>query len=84
MPVVAIGFNWKRATATAANVAMGSSILIIFGLEFVYIKWMGKTIPYGFNTGALALIVSMTLFFVISLSTKPPKLDPEVEAVMDL
>lgn len=84
VPVVAIGFNWKRATATAANVAMGSSIVLIFGIEFIYIKMMGQAIPFGFNTGALALIVSMSLFFLISLSTKPPKLDPDIEAVMDL
>lgn len=84
VPVVAIGFNWKRATALAANVAMISAITIIFFIEFVYIKALGLSIPYGFNTGALALIVSMTLFFTISLLSKPPKIDPDIEAVMDL
>jgi Na+/proline symporter len=84
VPVVAIGFNWKRATALAANVAMSTSIVIIFFIEFIYIKALGNSVPFGFNTGAIAIIVSMTLFFAISLASKPPQLDPDIEAVMDL
>ena len=37
-----------------------------------------------FDAGALALIVSLTLFFGISLASKPPELDPDIEAVMDI
>ena len=36
------------------------------------------------DAGAIALLVSLTIFFGISLLSKPPKLDNEVEAVMDL
>jgi hypothetical protein len=32
----------------------------------------------------VALLLSMTLFFGISLSSPPPVLDPDIEAVMDL
>ncbi len=84
VPVVAIGFNWKRATALAANVAMVSSIFTIFFIEFIYIKALGNGIPYGLNTGAIAIIISMFLFFVISLASKPEAIDPDIEAAMDL
>ena len=48
------------------------------------IKLFGITIPYGIDGGAIALLLSLTLFFGISLSSKPPKLDPDIERVMDL
>ncbi len=79
VPTVAIGFNWKRATATAANVAIVSSLLLNFSVEIFDI-----TIPYGINGGAVALLLSLTLFFGISLASPPPTLDPDIEAVMDL
>ena len=79
VPTVVIGFNWKRATATAANVAIVTSLLVNFGVE-VY----GLAIPYGINGGFVALLLSMTLFFGISLASPLPVLDPDIEAVMDL
>jgi SSS family transporter len=83
VPVVAIGLNWKRATPLAANVAIISSITINFGLKLASKNW-GFAVPYGFDTGALALLVSLTLFFGISLLSKAPKLDADIEAVMDI
>ena len=79
VPTVAIGFNWKRATATAANVAIASSLLFNFSVEI-----FDLTMPYGINGGAVALLMSLTLFFGISLASPPPSLDPDIEAVMDL
>ena len=79
VPAVAIGFNWKRATATAANVAIASSLAVNFGIEL-----FGVALPYGINGGFVALLLSMTLFFGISLASPPPRIDPDVEAVMDL
>jgi len=79
VPTVAIGFNWKRATALAANTAIISSLLINFSIQVAGIR-----LPYGFDQGALALLVSMTLFFGISLLSRPPRLDADIEAVMDL
>ena len=79
VPAVAIGFNWKRATATACNVAIGASLVLNFG-----IKVFGIVVPFGIDVGALALIVSLTLFFGISLASKPPQIDEDIEAVMDL
>ncbi len=79
VPAVAIGFNWKRATPLAANVAIASSLITNFSIKLLKIQ-----IPYGVDTGAVALILSLVLFFGISLLSKPPQLDPRVEAVMDL
>ena len=72
VPTVAIGFNWKRATATAANVAIVTGLVVNFGIEL-----FDLAIPYGINGGFVALLLSMTLFFGISLASPPPVLDPE-------
>lgn len=79
VPVVTIGFNWKRATALAANTAMILSLAINLGIKLLKID-----IPYRIDAGAIALLVSLTVFFGISLLSKPPRLDSDVEAVMDL
>lgn len=78
VPTVAIGFNWKRATAPAACVAIASSLIINFGL-----KVSGVAIPYNIDSGAVALLVSLTLFLTISFASPPPKLDPDIEAVLE-
>ena len=79
VPVVAIGLNWKRATPLAANVAIVSSLLINFG-----VKVGNVAMPYNIDVGAFSLAVSLTLFISISFYSKPPKLDPDVSAVMDI
>ena len=79
VPTVAIGFNWKRATALACNVAIVSSLLINFGLELFDIQ-----LPNGFHSGAFSLLVSLTLFFVISRLSPRPSIAPDIERVMDL
>ncbi len=79
VPAVAIGFNWKRATATAANVAIGASLAINFGVQLFSLP-----VPFGIDVGALSLLVSLTLFFGISLMSKPPQLDRDIAAVMDM
>jgi Na+/proline symporter len=79
VPTVAIGFNWKRATATAANAAIVTSLIVNFGIEV-----FGLAIPYGITGGFVALLLSTTLFFGISLASPSPTIDPDIEAVMDL
>ena len=78
VPTVAIGFNWKRATPLAACVAIASSLIINF-----VIKVSGIAIPYSIDAGAVALLVSLTLFLGISFLSPQPKLDPDIEAVLD-
>jgi len=79
VPAVAIGFNWKRATATAANVAILASLVINFSIQVFSLP-----VPFGIDGGALSLLVSLTLFFAISLASKPPKIDRDIAAVMDM
>jgi Na+/proline symporter len=79
VPTVAIGFNWKRATATAANVAIFTSVGLNVAIELLSIQ-----IPHGIHGSAVTLVLSLTLFFGISLMSKPPKLSKDVEAIMDL
>ena len=79
VPVVVLGFNWKRATPMAANIAVISSLVVNFVIKIFKIS-----VPYNIDVGALALTVSLILFIGISLASKKPELDPDVEAVMDL
>ena len=77
VPVVVIGFNWRRATSTAANVCIISSLLINFSVKILNIK-----IP-PIDIGAISLIISM-FFFVVSASLEKPFINKNVEAAMDL
>ena len=79
VPTVIIGLNWERGTAMAANVAIVSSLLVNFSVKVFKIA-----LPYNIDVGALALLVSLTLYIGISLLSKPPELDSDVEAVMRL
>ena len=79
VPTVVIGFNWKRATALAASIAISSSLLINFTLKIFSIQ-----IPYAIDVGALSLIVSMLLFVTVSLASKQPEIDGRIEAAMNL
>ena len=50
-----------------------------FGIEV-----FGLAIPYGITGGFVALLLSTTFFFGISLASPPPTIDPDIEAVMEL
>ncbi len=82
VPVVAIGFNWKRASATAANVSIISSLLI--NAAVLVAEKYGMVFPYGVDGSALALLASLTIFFAVALLAKPPELPADVAAVMDI
>ncbi|MEL6122336.1 MAG: sodium/proline symporter [Bacteroidota bacterium] len=79
VPVVTLGFNWKRATPLAANVAIVVSLVI-----HLVIKAMSWNLPYRIDAGAFTLILSLTIFISMSLLSAPPRLDKEVEYVMDM
>jgi len=48
------------------------------------VKLFKITIPFGIDIGAISLVTSLTLFISISLLSAPPKLDKDVEAIMDI
>ena len=79
VPTVAVGFNWKGATAPAANTAIIFSLIVNFSIELLHLK-----VPYGISGGFVALVVSLILFFGISFLSRPPRLDKDIEAMMDL
>jgi SSS family transporter len=74
VPTVAIGLNWKRATGPAACVAIVSSLVVNFS-----IKAFAIPIPLNIDTGAIALLISITLFVAVSLMTRPPVVGPKSE-----
>ena len=79
VPTVAIGFNWKRATPLACNVSIITGLLMNFGMKLFDIQ-----LPHGFHGGAFSLLVSLTFFFVISMTSQPKPIAADVEAAMDL
>ncbi len=79
VPVVAIGFNWKRATARAANVTIVFGLVVNFGLRIFSID-----VPWGIDGGAIALAGSLGLFIVISLLSEPRAIDAAIDAIMDM
>jgi len=79
VPTVAIGFNWKRATALACNLAILSALVVNYGILLLKIR-----LPYEFDGGAFSLLVSITVFFFVSLCSTPRKIDPDMEAAMDI
>ena len=79
VPAVAIGFNWKRATPLAANVSIVVSLIVNFVIELLNIG-----LPHGIHGGTVALLLSLTLFFGISLASRPPRLAPDIEALLEI
>ncbi len=78
-PVIAIGLNWKRATAAGAIVAIIASLLINFIVQLA-----GIPIPYGISGGLVAFVASLVLFIGVSLMTTGRKLDKDIDALMDI
>ena len=78
-PVVALGLNWKGATVPGAVAAIVSALIINFGVQLA-----GIALPYGVSGGLLSFVVSLFLFLSVSLITKPPVLDRDIDQVMDI
>lgn len=78
-PVLAIGLNWKGATALGAVTAIVSALLINFSIQLA-----GIELPYGISGGLIAFMVSLILFIGVSSVTKKPELDADIEAVLNI
>lgn len=78
-PVIAIGLNWKGATAMGAIVAIIASLLINFIVQLAAVP-----IPYGISGGLIAFVSSLVLFIGVSLITRGRALDKDIDAVMDI
>ena len=78
-PVLALGLNWKGASVPGAVAAIISALLINFLVQLA-----GIVPPYGISGGLLAFVTSLLLFIGISLLTRKPELDPDINKVMEL
>jgi len=87
-PAIGLGFNWKRATKEGAIASIASGLFIGIGLEIgkvLKMAWYTDGLgSLGIYNGVFALSVSAIVFIVVSLITKPVKLDKDIEAVMDV
>ena len=82
VPVIGLGLNWRGATKKAAAVAIVSSLVINGGV--VIYQLLGYKIPFGIAGGAIALLISCTLFVGLSWCSKPDPLPHDVEEVLKL
>jgi hypothetical protein len=84
-PALAIGLNWKGATRAGAMASIVTGLVITLGLEsLAFFKVF--TFPAGVTATAIALVLSMLVFFVVSWLTRhtaAATLAPDVCAVMD-
>ncbi|MDD9889806.1 MAG: hypothetical protein OXU66_01430 [Gammaproteobacteria bacterium] len=78
-PVVAVGLNWKGATVAGAVTAISAALLINFVSQLA-----GFTFPYGVSGQLVAFVASMVLFIGVSLVTKKPVLDSDIDRMMDI
>jgi len=85
-PAIGLGYNWKRATKEGAAASIGIGLLLGITLEVAknlqmawYMKSFGKV---GIYNGVFALSISVIVFIVVSMLTKPAKLDEKIDAVM--
>jgi hypothetical protein len=62
-----------------AVAAIVSALMINFGVQLA-----GIALPYGVSGGLLSFVVSLFLFLSVSLITKPPALDRDIDRVMDI
>lgn len=86
-PVVAIGFNWKRATREAAAAAMLTGLSAHLALELLGRYPSGAfayRLPYKVDTGAVALLLSIVVFVTVSFLTPARVPDRRLESAMDI
>lgn len=86
VPSLAVGLNWKGATREGALASIAIGLVSTLVLEtFGYMKTF--TLPAGVTVSGMSLALSLLVFLVVSWATKNgegSKIDPDVEAVMDI
>lgn len=86
VPVVAIGFNWKRATWQGAAASTIVGLVTNLGLDLA-----GKypeasplyKVPGAVSVGAVALLASLVTFVAVSFLTRPAPLSRTLECAID-
>ncbi len=86
VPALAVGLNWDGATPAAAIASIATGLLVTLGLETAnYFKMF--TFPAGVTASAIALVLSLLVFFFVSWLTRSSAseaIDPDVRLIMDL
>ena len=84
VPSLAIGLNWPGATREGAVASIGTGLLVTLAGETLgYFKLVA--LPAGVSVSALALVLSLVVFFVVSWLTgdNAPAIDADVQLVME-
>ncbi len=79
VPTVALGLNWRRANRLGAELSVIAGFAV-YGLIF----FSDTALPFQFHPGAFSLLVTVTVFFLVSLATPPDVIEPDVEELLDL
>lgn len=86
VPVVVIGLNWKRGTASAAISAIIVGLVANFTLE-ILAKYNIYKVPHGAIVGAVATLLAIIVYLAVSIIQKGPgeesDLDPDIKQVLE-
>ena len=67
VPAILGAFLWRRGTASGVLASVIGGGLLVIGLEWTQARWLGQA------SGVWGLTISMALFIVVSLATRPPR-----------
>ena len=88
VPTLVVGLNWSRASARAATVSIWAGMVTAIGLELLRLRgpseWVAIALPAGVLPGAVALLVSLATFFVVSWAGPPRRVDPASERILSM
>ena len=86
VPALAIGLNWEGATPAGAIASIATGLLVTLSLETAaYFKLF--TFPAGVTASAVALVLSILVFFAVSWLTRASaaeSLDADVRLIMEM
>ncbi|MBT5814407.1 MAG: hypothetical protein HOI15_08680 [Opitutales bacterium] len=86
VPMVTIGFNWKRATWQGAVSAAVTGLTVNVGLDLAS-KYPSEAplyvVPNAISAGAIAVMASVFVMIVVSLVTAPKTLSSRTEEALD-
>ena len=86
VPALAVGLNWEGATRAGAVASIATGLVVTLTLEsLAYFKRFA--FPAGVTGTAVALVLSMLVFLVVSWLTRARaagELDPDVRLVMEV
>ncbi|HEX6575303.1 MAG TPA: hypothetical protein VF042_10070 [Gemmatimonadaceae bacterium] len=86
VPALAVGLNWEGATRAGAIASIATGLIVTLALETAgYLKVF--KFPAGVTASAVALVLSLLVFFIVSWVTArsaPEQIDPDVKLIMEL